>query len=49
VKTEQSLDRSAMFTALLDLAPGYGRLDTREGEKVTTAALQAWLKTGPEE
>lgn len=42
MKTKNGLDRSAMFTALLDLSTVYGLLDTREGAQVTTEALEAW-------
>lgn len=42
MKAKYPLDRSAMFTALLDLSQVYGQLDSREGEKVTTEALDAW-------
>lgn len=42
MKAKNGLDRSAMFTALLDLSTVYGLLDTREGAQVTTEALEAW-------
>ena len=37
-----SIDRSLAFTALLELMPGYGQLDARDGEKLTTALTDAW-------
>lgn len=36
------LDRSTMFTCLLDLSPKYGQLDTKVGERITTEALASW-------
>lgn len=43
-KIKFPLDRSAMFSALLDLSPEYRKLDTRVGERVTTSALEAWYR-----
>lgn len=42
MKARNGLDRSAMFTALLDLSSVYGLLDTRDGSIVTSEALEAW-------
>jgi hypothetical protein len=42
MKAKNGLDRSAMFTCLLDLSTVYGLLDTRDGSRVTTEALEAW-------
>lgn len=42
MKAKNGLDRSAMFSCLLDLSQVYGLLDTRDGSKVTTEALEAW-------
>lgn len=36
------LDRSAMFTALLDLDPGFGPLDSEQGRLRVSAALADW-------
>lgn len=36
------LDRSTMFTALLELSPDYGKLDTRVGEHIVSEALRGW-------
>jgi len=36
------LDRSAMFTCLLDLSQEYRKIDSRVGERITTTALSAW-------
>jgi hypothetical protein len=41
-RREFPLDRSAMFSALLELSPKYGKLDSRVGERITTEALAAW-------
>jgi hypothetical protein len=41
MKAKNGLDRSAMFTCLLDLSQVYGLLDTREGGQVVQA-LDAW-------
>lgn len=38
------LDRSAMFTCLLDIDPDFGPMDSRKGERRTTAALDAWYQ-----
>jgi len=42
MKARNGLDRSTMFSCLLDLSTVYGLLDTREGGQVTTEALEAW-------
>lgn len=44
-KSRNGLDRSAMFTALLEISQVYGLLDTRDGAQVTTEALEAWYKS----
>lgn len=36
------LDRSAMFSYLLELSPRYGKIDSKTGERITTEALKAW-------
>lgn len=36
------LDRSAMFSALNELSPRYGKTDSKVGERITTEALAAW-------
>ena len=45
MKARNRLDRSAMFTALLDLSTIYGLLDTRDGAQVITEALEAWYES----
>jgi hypothetical protein len=39
-----NLDRSTMFSVLLGLSPNYGRLESRQGEHITTLALKAWYE-----
>jgi hypothetical protein len=39
---KHQLDRSTMFTVLLDITPAYGRMESRAGERVVTEALLAW-------
>lgn len=39
---KHDMDRSTMFTCLLDLSPKYGAMESRDGSKVVTAALAAW-------
>lgn len=39
---KHALDRSTMFTCLLDLSPKYGQLTTKAGERIVTEALAAW-------
>lgn len=36
------LDRSAMFTALLDVDPGFGPLEAEKGRLRVSAALTDW-------
>ena len=36
------LDRSTMFTILLDVSPKFGAMSTAQGRHVVTEALAAW-------
>jgi hypothetical protein len=39
---KHGLDRSTMFTNLLELSSVYGQLPRSHGEQITTVALAAW-------
>lgn len=38
-------DRSLMFTALLNVDPAFPRMESRDGEKRTSKALEAWYRS----
>lgn len=40
--TKHALDRSTMFTNLLDLSAKFGQTESRAGERIVTEALSAW-------
>jgi hypothetical protein len=42
------LDRSAAFTALLELSPEFRVMDSRDGEKAVTRFLDAFYEASPE-
>lgn len=42
-----NLLRSLVFTSLLDLDPGFGRMEVEQGSKVVTEAA-AWVEAHPE-
>lgn len=44
-KSRNPLDRSAMFTCLLDLSQTYGLYDARDGAQITTQALAEWYES----
>lgn len=42
--TESLLDRSVIFSVLLDISPEFGALTSREGSEVVTRVVEAWRK-----
>ena len=36
------MERSVIFTSLLDLSPEFGKLPRRDGERIVTKAHEAW-------
>jgi hypothetical protein len=40
-----TVDRSTMFTVLLDVDPTFGRMESSAGRQRVSAALEAWYRS----